>query len=497
MSLRKLYYGDNLEIMRSKIKDETVDLCYIDPPFNSKRNYNQIYNKIDKKDRAQAQAFVDTWTWDTLAESSLDEILSNEYRRFTKQTIELIIGLQAVLGKGPLLSYLIAITLRIVEIHRVLKSTGSFYLHCDPTASHYLKLVLDGIFCARGGEFRNEIVWCYKKWAVAQKSFSRNHDILFFYSKSNDCCFNPLLQERAKSTLKRFGTNKIVSGFDSSGKRKPSQVLNEKSEGVKMSDWWEIPIIAPSADERLKYPTQKPEKLLERIIKASSNEGDVVLDAFCGCGTTMAVAEGLNRQWIGIDITYQSISLVLKRLQDTFGKAITEDIIPEGVPKDMESAIALANKKDDRLRKEFEKWAILTYTNNRGTISDKKGADKGIDGTVYFRDPNEKRMVIQVKSGKVSRGDIAKLHNDMDREKAVMATLITLQEPTAPMVQEAKSKGTYRLKILGQNFDKIQIVTVKDIIENNARLILPLAHEVLKSAKTTGKKNKEQPLISW
>jgi site-specific DNA-methyltransferase (adenine-specific) len=488
-----LYYGDNLELLHRKIKDQTVDLCYIDAPFNSKRNYNQIYNKLGNKDRAQVQAFVDTWAWDTLAETGLNEILANENGRITKQTIELIKGLLNVLGKGSLLAYLISMTLRIVEIHRVLKSTGSFYLHCDPTASHYLKLVLDGVFCSQGGEFRNEIVWCYRGAGYPKKDFGRRHDLIFRYSKTDKVVFNldDVRVEYAKATKDRF---KHYIGNKRGGKDFGTQKLNPL--GKQPDDWWEIQPIAPSANERLDYPTQKPEALLEQIIKASSNKGDLVLDAFCGCGTTMAVAERLNRQWIGIDITFQSISLVLKRLQDTFGEDIVNDIILDGVPRDIESAVALANKRDDRLRKEFERWAILTYTNNRGTINEKKGADSGIDGIVYFKDPNEKRMVLQVKSGKVQRNVISTLHSDMQREGAEMAILITLQEPTDPMIKEAKSIGTYRHKLMGQDYDRIKIVTVKDIIENNAKLNLPLSHDVLKSAKKTGKANtKEQSLF--
>ena len=157
--VNKLYYGDNLEVLRKYIKDESIDLCYIDPPFNSKRNYNQIYNNLGKEDQAQAQAFVDTWTWDNHANEALEEIQSNYQGKFTSQTIDLIDGLTKVLGKGSLLAYLVSMTLRIVEIHRVLKSTGSFYLHCDPTASHYLKIVLDTIFCSQGGDYIAEITW--------------------------------------------------------------------------------------------------------------------------------------------------------------------------------------------------------------------------------------------------------------------------------------------------------------------------------------------------
>jgi len=233
---------------------------------------------------------------------------------------------------------------------------------------------------------------------------------------------------------------------------------------------------------------------LERIIKASSNKNDVILDAFCGCGTTIAVAERLNRHWIGIDITYQSISLVLKRLEDTFGESVTTNVKTDGIPKDPESALALATKQDDRTRKEFEKWAVLTYTNNRGIINEKKGADAGIDGTVYFMTgPSENaKMVIQVKSGKVQRGDIAKINSDMQREGAAIATLLTLQEPTKEMLKEAKGMGTYHHEMMARDYDRIQIVTIDEMFAGT-RMGLPLALEVLKAAERKGKHSAEQP----
>jgi len=353
----QLFYGDNLDVLRRHIKDESVDLCYIDPPFNSKRNYNQIYNNIGKEDQAQAQAFIDTWTWDDYANQGLAEILENYQGKFTSQSIDLIAGLTKVLSKGSLLAYLIHITLRVVEIHRVLKPTGSFYLHCDPTASHYLKLILDTIFCSQGGDFRNEIIWCYRGGGSPKKDFGRRHDVILRYSKTNEYEFNsnairiPYQAEgigRKDDAMwgKHKGTNKVY---------KPHPL------GKIPEDWWLMNILNANDPERLGYPTQKPEELLERIIKVSSNEGDVVLDAYCGCGTTVAVSQRLNRQWIGIDITYQSISLILKRLEDSFGKGVLEELKLNGIPKDMEAAVALANKKDDRTRKEFEKWAVLTY----------------------------------------------------------------------------------------------------------------------------------------
>jgi len=495
--MRNLYYGDNLDILRNKIRDETVDLCYIDPPFNSKRNYNQIYNNIGSEDRAQAQAFVDTWTWDRRAEAGLNEILANDQGRFTRQTIELIKGLHAVLREGTLLAYLISITLRIVEIHRVLKPTGSLYLHCDPTASHYLKLILDSIFCGNGlgGDFINEVAWHYSGWNKKLKlGFEKRHDVVLFYAKSDKSTFNgyniPWTDKaeyvkirKQKVHMDENGEEYVIS--DGGGGTRIRRYIKEAMEyGSPVDDVWDIDKINNSSKERLGYPTQKPEALLERIIRASSNENDVVLDAYCGCGTTVAVAERLKRNWIGIDITFQSISLILRRLQDTFGKKLTDKIILDGTPKDLESANALANKKDDRTRKEFEKWAVLTYTSNRGIINEKKGADAGIDGTVYFMTDHKENasMVIQVKSGHVQRNDIATLHSDMLRENAVMATLITLQPPTKPMLTEAKSKGIYHHKRMGQDYDKVQIVTIQEIIEDGKRLNLPLALEVLKSA---------------
>ena len=485
--MKTLYYGDNLEILRNKIPDESVDLCYIDPPFNSKRSYFQIYNNIGGKvDKAQAQAFVDTWTWDDRAIEGYTEITTNLNGRFTKQAIELINGLEMILGKDDLLAYLVHMTLRVTEIFRVLKPSGSFYLHCDPTASHYLKLVLDAVFCSQSGDFVNEIIWSYRKWSVSGKSFSRNHDVILFYVKDFDkASFNVQYQPRAESTLKRFGNKTIVSGHDESGKRIPSVTLETESKGVKMSDVWDISIIAPVSKERMGYPTQKPEALLERIINASSNPGDVVLDAYCGCGTTVAVAERLNRQWIGIDITYHSIGLILKRLVDAYGEQILSEITVDGIPQDMAAARALANRDDDRVRKEFEKWAVLTYTKNRAVINEKKGADKGIDGLVYFASGPGKteRMVIQVKSGGANRGTIATLKGDMQREKAELALLITMDEPTKPMILEAKNAGAYEHALMGRSYDRIRIVTVREMIEQDARIDLPLSYDAVKPGK--------------
>jgi site-specific DNA-methyltransferase (adenine-specific) len=480
----QLFYGDNLEVLRRHIKDESVDLCYIDPPFNSKRNYNQIYNNIGKEDQAQAQAFIDTWTWDDIANQGLAEIQENYLGHFTSQSIDLISGLAKVLGKGSLLAYLVSMTLRIAEIYRVLKPTGSFYLHCDQTASHYIKLVCDTIFCSDRGEFRNEIIWCYRKWSINQNQFVHNHDNIFFYTKSGNNTFNVQFIPLSDGTLRRWKGKKQQAVFNENGKR-TADSLETESQGSPMPDWWEISIINPAAKERLGYPTQKPESLLERIIKSSSNEEDVVLDAYCGCGTTVAVSQRLNRQWIGIDITYQSISLILKRLEDSFGKGVLENITLNGIPKDMEAAVALANKSDDRTRKEFEKWAVLTYSNNRAIINQKKGADKGIDGIAYFRSEKDdpEKIILQVKSGKVSSRDIRDLQGTITRESATLGVFITLQKPTKDMSKEAKEAGIYQSQYMSAPVDRIRIVTVQEIIEEQKRLDILLALEVLKSAE--------------
>ncbi len=482
-----LFYGDNLDILRKRIKDETVDLCYIDPPFNSKRTYNQIYMNIGE-DKAQTQAFIDTWKWDDHAIQGYREIITNHEGRFTSQVIELIKGLNNVIRQGSLLAYIVSMTLRITEIQRVLKKTGSFYLHCDPTCSHYLKLVLDAVFCAKGGDFRNEVIWCYRRYTASGKKFQRIHDVIFFYSKSENTTFNdiriPYTDKGGKqdSHYKQDNEGKWFR-WQKRKNKEPYKVY--LSDGVRLGDWWEIQHINASAKERLGYPTQKPEALLERIIKASSNEGDTVLDAYCGCGTTIAVAQRLKRNWIGIDITYQSISLIIKRLEDTFGKNISDSIILDGIPKDMDSAKALANKKDDRLRKEFEKWAILTYSDNRAIIHEKKGADKGIDGIAYFlsSQTDTEKIVFQVKSGKVGRSDIAAFITDTNNENAQIGIFLTLEEPTQPMRNAAASAGMYEHKLMGKSYNRIQIVTIREIIEEKKRLEMPLSVEVLKSAK--------------
>ena len=311
--INQLFCGDNLEILRGNIPDESVDLCYIDPPFNSNRNYHQ--------EKAKITAFIDTWNWGDRADRDLAEILDNYQNKFTSQTMDLIAGLTKVLGKESLLAYLVSVTLRVVEIHRVLKPTGSFYLHCDPTASHYLKLILDAVFCPQGGEFQNEIVWCYSIGGKSKKRFARKHDVILFYTKSDRYTFNPkgAAIPRKKNSHMKLKTDADGRQYQEKKDRQTGKVYQYYlDEGKIAEDYWtDIEILNRGEKERLDYPTQKPEALLERIIKASSNEGDVVLDAYCGSGTTVFVAHKLNRRWIGIDINCQSISLILKRFEQS------------------------------------------------------------------------------------------------------------------------------------------------------------------------------------
>ncbi|MEM9424272.1 MAG: DNA methyltransferase, partial [Spirochaetota bacterium] len=259
--------------------------------------------------KSAGASFKDIWTWDDINDAYLDKLVS-QY----PSLLDFIASIEYSHSKG-MKAYITYMIQRLIEMKRILKDSGSIYLHCDPTASHYLKTVMDTIFGKNN--FINEIVWCYKKWSVAEKMFSKNHDIILLYSKGSNYTFNIQYQKRAPSTLKRFGNNKIVSELSKSGIRKPSQTREEESLGVKMADYWNIPIIAPSAKERTGYPTQKPLALLERIIKASSEEGDLVLDPFCGCATTCVAAQRLGRNWIGIDIEEKAVEVLLDRLEQT------------------------------------------------------------------------------------------------------------------------------------------------------------------------------------
>ena len=305
-----LFYGDNLAVLRKEIADESVDLIYLDPPFNSNANYGILFKEPDgKSSNAQIEAFEDTWHWNDTAEDAFDQVA----RSGNTKAFDLLNAMRGFLGDNDMMAYLAMMAVRLLELHRVLKPTGSLYLHCDPTASHYLKLLLDAIFGKR--HFQNEIIWSYRRWPSVSHRFQRMHDCLLFYTKrETGNLFNTLTVPPSPSSLKRWkgAMQKVI--FTAEGARNPTQESGV-SLGVAMNDVWDIPIIAPVSKERLGYPTQKPVALLERIIAASSNEGDVVLDPFCGCGTAVHAAEKLKRQWIGIDVTHLAISLIEKRMK--------------------------------------------------------------------------------------------------------------------------------------------------------------------------------------
>ena len=319
----QLHHGDNLDVLRRCIADATVDLCYIDPPFYSGREYS-----LAGADRDQAHAFTDTWTWDTLAVQGYEEIVAAFSRAFTPQTIAFVKGLREVLGEGGHLAYLVSLTRRIAEMQRVLTPRGTFYLHCDPTASHYLKIVCDSIFCVRGGEFRNELIWAYESGGRGKRDFGRKHDVILRYTKSREWVFNA-----ADVLLPRAATrhNHMKRGVEADGRAFCSIRSNGKiykyyeDQGVIPSDVWTDGGHLQQRDpERMGYPTQKPEKLLARIIKASSVRGQTVLDAYAGGGTTLVVAQALGRPWIGIDSTEQSIALIRRRIEQRFGAAVAD-----------------------------------------------------------------------------------------------------------------------------------------------------------------------------
>lgn len=478
--MNQLYFGDNLDILREHIKDESVDLIYLDPPFNSKRDYNLLF-KSPKGHESDAQitAFEDSWHWGEQAEREFSEIL----RQPNTDVAEMMRALRQFLGENDMMAYLTMMANRLLELHRVLKPTGSLYLHCDPTASHYLKIVLDGVFGKNN--FKNEVVWSYKKWAVAEKMFSRNHDIILFYCKdTNRATFNVQMQERAASTLKRFGKSKIVSAIGEDGKRSPSQTLDEETDGVKMGDVWEIPIIAPSSHERLGYPTQKPLALLERITKASCPPDGVILDPFCGCGTAVHAAQKYNRQWIGIDITHLAISLIEKRLRDAF-PGIKFEV--HGTPKDLDGARDLAQRD----KYQFQ-WWTCSLINAQPYQGQKKGADGGIDGLIFFQDEKSgaKKIIVSVKGGEsVGLTMLKDLIATVDSNKAQIGLFITLAEPSKPMIAEAAKAGYYDSPF-GASFPKIQILTIKGLLEGTER---PRYPDLSMGGHTFKKAKKEAP----
>ena len=457
--MNKLFYGDNLTIMK-KMSSESVDLIYLDPPFNSNRSYNLLYkNTTGLPIPEQIEAFCDTWELDFEKSELASDIprIMREYGinadtvHFWHYMVEAL-----RMTDTKLLAYLVYMTIRMIEMYRILKPTGSFYLHCDPTASHYLKVILDGIF--GNANFRNEIVWDYKRWPTKAKRFQRMHDIILFYGKSAINTFTVLYREPSASSQKRWGGKQQRVTFDEQGNRLPTLEEQADSPGVPMNDVWQIPIIAPSARERLGYPTQKPIALLERIILASSKEGDVVFDPFCGCGTTVEASIRNNRQWIGCDIAIHSIRLIQDTRVTKYSLVEGKDYVIEGIPESTEQAQYLFEQDPFQ----FQYWSI---EKTGGFCSNRKTGDSGIDGRIYFAAGSKLcSMVLSVKGGTVKPTDIRDLRGVLERESAVeMAGFISLHEPTKAMIQEADAAGYYEYQ--GVKYPRIQLLTIDQIFE--------------------------------
>jgi site-specific DNA-methyltransferase (adenine-specific) len=376
-------------------------------------------------------------------------------------------AMRSFLGDNDMMAYLAMMAVRMLELHRVLKPTGSLYLHCDPTASHYLKILLDAVFGK--ASFQNEIIWSYRRWPTKAKRFQKMHDVIFFYSKEREPgIFNVLFQEASESSKKRWKGKKQNVTFGEDGGRNPTEETEEDS-NVPMNTVWPLPIIAPVSKERLGYPTQKPVALLERILNASSNPGDVVLDPFCGCGTTVHAAQKLGREWIGIDVTHLAVGLIEKRLREAFPGIAFKT---HGVPQDLEGAknLAARGREDKGKFFEFEKWALSLINAQPGNLS-KKGADKGIDGNLYFGAKHEGRGIVSVKAGEnVGVAMIRDLRGVIEREGAGIGVFLTLAEPSKPMIAEAAGAGQYEMAGFAP-VPRIQIVTVEKALELRDRAV--------------------------
>jgi len=446
-----LYYGDNLDVLRESLGAESVDLVYLDPPFNSQANYNLLFRSpTGNRSQARIEAFKDTWYWGEEAERACDQVM----RSGNTNAADLLRAMRSFLGDNDMMAYLAMMAIRLIELRRVLKPTGSLYLHCDPTASHYLKILLDSVFGVRN--YRNEIIWCYRKWSVAAGQFVRNHDNLHLVTKTRTgATFNVLYTEPSKGTLRRWKGQKQQAVF-AGGLRKATSVAVDTARSP-MPDWWEISIINPNAEERLGYPTQKPLALLERIIAASSNPGDVLLDPFCGCGTAVHAAQKLGRRWIGIDITHLAISLIERRLKDAF-PGLVFDV--HGTPKDLDGARDLAGRD----KYQFQWWA-LSLVEAQPHAGKKKGADSGIDGLIYFRSEAKvtERAIVSVKGGDhVTVAMVRDLKGVMEREKSPIGIFLTLAPPTRAMITEAANAGLYTLG--ARQYPRVQILTVEQAL---------------------------------
>jgi site-specific DNA-methyltransferase (adenine-specific) len=502
-----LYYGDNLDVLRRHLRDESVDLVYLDPPFNSDANYNVLFAEHGTKSAAQIAAFEDTWVWNTEAAAAYEEVVEAG-----GEVASAMRAFRTLLGTSDMLAYLSMMSPRLVELHRVLKPTGSLYLHCDPTASHYLKLLLDAVFGPKN--FRNEIIWKRSHGHNSAGRYGSNHDTILFYARSARVTWNRVMQEydepyvakhyshvdaagrqykRENPTgpgIRHGPSGQPWRGIDPGAKgrhwaRTPDQLdaldaagqidwpqgregwpyirlyLDERHGVPAQEIWTDIDPINMIAKERLGYPTQKPLALLERIIQASSNPGDVVLDPFCGCGTTIDAAQALGRRWIGIDITHLSIGLIKHRLAGRHGPEVVATYRTIGEPTTVEDAAVLA--KDDPFQ--FQAWS-LGLVGARVAGSDKKGGDKGIDGRLYFHDSvagPTRQIVLSVKAGNLVPSYLDALWGVIEREQAQIGVLITFRQPTAGMRARAADAGFYESP-WGKH-PRLQMRTVTELLE--------------------------------
>lgn len=523
LGANKLYYGDNLDVLRRHIKDETVDLIYLDPPFNSNRTYNVLFrNRSGADAQAQIEAFDDTWTWSQETEHQYIELLTIA----PQKVADAMVAMRGLLGVNDVLAYLTMMAVRLVELRRVLKPTGSIYLHCDPTASHYLKVLLDAIFGAEN--FRNDIVWKRKagrgETNHAAVKFGVSNDNILFYAKSSATPF--VRQYRASNPNyiatkfthvdpangRRYRRDNITSPsprpnlvYDYKGYSPPPNGWAVSLERMKQMDaggrlylpedktqriqrkrfldelegetvdslWDDISPINSQASERLGYPTQKPLALLERIISASSNPGDVVLDPFCGCGTAVDAAQRLDRHWLGIDVTFLAIDLIDTRLRDTYGNDIRGTYEIVGIPRDVEGARALFHRNPF----DFERWAVSLVD---GTPNEKQVGDKGIDGVVRFHTGGDistaGRALVSVKGGRsINPGMVRDLVGTIEQQRADLGLFICLVEPTAGMLEVIHRSGDYIWPADGRRYPKVQILTIAELLAG-ARPTMPTAY---------------------
>jgi len=491
MAENTLYYGDNLDILRKHIGGESADLIYLDPPFNSNATYNILFPEQNGTPAAsQAKAFEDTWEWGPEAGEAYEEVV--------EAGGQVSLAMQAfhtLLGRSNMLAYLAMMAPRLMELRQVMKPTASIYLHCDPTASHYLKLLMDAVFGP--DNFRREIIWSMSA-AAGYKSlannFIRGHDVIFYYARSGSVIFNKSFNPYSQKQLARF------TGVDEEGRRyktitKTRRLYLDEAKGVPITDVWSDIAnfqTVVNAKEKQGYPTQKPEALLERIIKASSNKGDVVLDPFCGCGTTIAAAQKLGRRWVGIDITYAAIAVIKKRLKDAYGKSVLYQVI--GEPISLPDAEKLAAEDPYQ----FQWWA-LDLVDARPT-EEKKGADKGIDGRLYFHASGDdrgetKQVIFSVKAGHVTAAHVRDLRGCLDREKAEFGCVLSFNRPTRAMRTEATGVGFYEWtgEIAGKKrYPRLQLLTIAELLDGRSLELPP--HESVTFKRAPRAKKQERQL---